>query len=51
VHVRRAVVDAAGRRLGFEVLGRLEGAEARGCSIASDAMLAAGAAAATGERA
>ena len=24
---------------GFEVLGRLEGAEARGCSIAADALL------------
>jgi hypothetical protein len=36
----------AGRMVadGFEVLGRIEGAEARGCSIAADALLAGGAA-------
>ena len=35
----RAVRDAAGQPIGFDVLGRLEGAEERGCSIAADAML------------
>ena len=35
----RTVVDEAGDVLGFDVLGRAEGAEARGCSIAADAML------------
>ena len=38
----RAIVDDRGQRIGFDVLGRGEGAEARGCSIAADAMLAAG---------
>ena len=40
---RQAVETAdLGRRVedGFEVLGRAPGAEARGCSIAADAMLA-----------
>jgi hypothetical protein len=37
----RAVVDASGSPIGFEVLGRDPGAEARGCSIAADEMLAA----------
>jgi len=35
----RAIVDADDRRIGFDVLGREEGAEARGCSIATDVML------------
>jgi hypothetical protein len=35
----RAVVGAGGEAIGFDVLGRAPGAEARGCSIASDAML------------
>jgi hypothetical protein len=35
----RAVCDAGGEPIGFDVLGRLEGAEERGCSIATDAML------------
>jgi len=37
----RAVVDAAGASIGFEILGRDPGAEARGCSIAADEMLGA----------
>jgi acyl-CoA synthetase (AMP-forming)/AMP-acid ligase II len=37
----RAILDEAGERIGFDVLGRAEGAEARGCSLAADAMLAA----------
>lgn len=35
----RAVLDANGRAIGFEVLGRAAAADARGCSIAADAML------------
>jgi hypothetical protein len=35
----RAVCDDAGVPIGFDVLGRLEGAEERGCSIATDVML------------
>ncbi len=35
----RSVCDAAGRPIGFQILGRFEGAEARGCSIATDVML------------
>jgi hypothetical protein len=35
----RAVQDAGGETIGFDVLGRFEGAEERGCSIATDAML------------
>jgi len=35
----RAVLDAKGEIAGFEVLGRASDAEARGCSIAADAML------------
>jgi len=35
----RAIVGANGQRIGFDVLGREEGAEARGCSIATDVML------------
>jgi acyl-CoA synthetase (AMP-forming)/AMP-acid ligase II len=35
----RAIVGADGERIGFDVLGREEGAEARGCSIATDVML------------
>jgi len=37
----RAVLDEQERTIGFDVLGREAGAEARGCSIATDAMLAA----------
>ncbi len=40
----RAVLDDAGDEIGFDVLGRAEGAEARGCSIATDVMLEASAA-------
>ena len=36
----RAILDATGEPLGFEVLGREPGAEERGCSIAADEMLA-----------
>ncbi|MCS5635052.1 MAG: long-chain fatty acid--CoA ligase [Myxococcota bacterium] len=36
----RAVLDGAGAPIGFEILGRRPGAEARGCSIAADEMLA-----------
>jgi len=36
----RRVLDEGGRPIGFEVLGRDPDAEARGCSIAADAMLA-----------
>lgn len=36
----RTVQDATGRPIGFEILGRDPGAEARGCSIAADEMLA-----------
>lgn len=35
----RAIVDAHSQRIGFDVLGREAGAEARGCSIATDVML------------
>lgn len=35
----RAVQNAAGEKIGFDVLGRSEGAEERGCSIATDVML------------
>jgi len=35
----RAILDHAGHAIGFEVIGRAEGAEARGCSIATDIML------------
>ena len=35
----RANLDGTGTMLGFDVLGRATGAEARGCSIAADAML------------
>jgi hypothetical protein len=35
----RAIVDRQGEWLGFDVLGREAGAEARGCSIATDTML------------
>lgn len=37
----RAILDARGDAIGFDVLGRGEGAEARGCSIATDVMLTA----------
>jgi len=37
----RAIRDDEGRMIGFDVIGREEGAEARGCSIATDVMLAA----------
>ena len=35
----RAILDEKQRVIGFDVLGREVGAEARGCSIATDAML------------
>ncbi|MEM9175934.1 MAG: long-chain fatty acid--CoA ligase [Myxococcota bacterium] len=35
----RAILDEAGRSIGFDVIGREAGAEARGCSIATDVML------------
>ncbi len=35
----RAVSDTSGKTIGFTVLGRFEGAEERGCSIATDIML------------
>lgn len=35
----RAIRDEGGDPIGFDVLGRAEGAEARGCSIATDVML------------
>lgn len=35
----RAICDEAGRAIGFDILGRIEGAEERGCSIATDVML------------
>ena len=35
----RAVMDDGGEMIGFDVLGRFEGAEQRGCSIATDVML------------
>lgn len=35
----RALLGRDGERIGFDVMGREEGAEARGCSIATDAML------------
>ena len=35
----RAILDAGGESIGFDVLGRAKGAEARGCSIATDVML------------
>jgi len=35
----RAIRDEAGHEIGFDVIGREEGAEARGCSIATDVML------------
>ena len=38
-----AVCDASGKSIGFDVLGRFEGAEERGCSIATDVMLEASA--------
>jgi hypothetical protein len=34
-----AILDGSGKTIGFDVLGRLEGAEQRGCSIATDIML------------
>ncbi len=37
----RAILGAKGERIGFDVLGRELGAEAKGCSIATDVMLAA----------
>jgi hypothetical protein len=39
----RAVLDDSGEAIGFDVLGRATGAEARGCSIATDVMLEASA--------
>jgi len=38
----RRVLSREGAAMGFEVLGRAAGAEARGCSIAADAMLMGG---------
>ncbi len=38
-----AVLDDSGERIGFDILGRFEGAEERGCSIATDIMLEASA--------
>ena len=35
----RAILDVRGNRIGFDVMGREPGAEARGCSIATDVML------------
>jgi hypothetical protein len=35
----RAVLDESGDTIGFDILGRFEGAEERGCSIATDIML------------
>ena len=35
----RSVLNETGRPIGFEVIGRAEDAEARGCSIATDLML------------
>ena len=35
----RAVLDHRGEVIGFDVIGRAEGAEARGCSVATDIML------------
>lgn len=35
----RAVLDRTGHTIGFDVLGRAEGAELRGCSVATDVML------------
>ncbi len=35
----REILDDEARSIGFEVIGRAEGAEARGCSIATDIML------------
>lgn len=35
----RSVCNEAGEQIGFTVLGRFEGAEERGCSIATDVML------------
>lgn len=35
----RALSDRDGRMLGFDVIGRAQGAEAKGCSIATDIML------------
>ena len=35
----RSILDADGNEVGFSVLGRFEGAEQRGCSIATDVML------------
>ena len=35
----RSVLNEAGKLIGFSVLGRFAGAEARGCSIATDIML------------
>jgi hypothetical protein len=35
----RAVLNGAGEVIGFDILGRATGAEARGCSIATDVML------------
>lgn len=35
----RAILDPSGVTIGFDVLGRAEGAEQRGCSIATDIML------------
>jgi len=35
----RAILDPGGAPIGFEILGRHPGAEARGCSIAADEML------------
>jgi hypothetical protein len=34
-----AIVDSTGTAIGFDILGRVVGAEARGCSVATDIML------------
>jgi hypothetical protein len=41
--IGRRVLSDAGHPIGFEILGREPGAEARGCSIAADVMLGPGA--------
>jgi hypothetical protein len=35
----RSIVDSMGKAIGFDILGRAAGAEARGCSVATDVML------------
>jgi hypothetical protein len=40
--IGRRVLSDAGRPIGFEIIGREPGAEARGCSIAADLMLGGG---------